>query len=73
MALWTVQTRHKMRRQALATTPKELRQIADKLERETIETFASLKIYKKNKRVEDIKHQINIINPYKTSDTWRFE
>ncbi len=57
-----------MLRQAITTTPKELRKIADDLEKE----WAKSDIF--GESIKGVKFQLNIINKQpKCSDTWKFE
>jgi hypothetical protein len=57
-----------LQRQGLITTVKELRKIAGILEKEEEEIAEQFGMPYK-----DAKHQINIINFSKESDTWKFE
>ena len=59
----------KTQRQGLATTPKELRQLADEMEQELDNCPVTLTPEGK----ASIKHILTIINNDGCSDTWRFE
>jgi len=61
----------KMKRQALVTNPKELRELADSLEKECKESNISNYLLK---NLTSIKFVVAIINRTpKCSDTWRFQ
>ena len=61
-----------MKRQALRTTIRELRKLADDFFHELLENNPK-GIYKNVKEVMDQKIQINIVNKEGLSDTWRIE
>jgi hypothetical protein len=54
-----------MQRQAICTSPEELRRIADKLEKEYKESDPKISL--------DVKSVLPIINKTDESDTWEFE
>lgn len=60
-----------MRRQGMIVTTKELRDLADSLDLEIIGLAKRLSL--KTGKVNETKHQINIINKSDTSDTWEIE
>ena len=63
-----------MKRQALTTSPKELRKLADELENEAIELNESLNVQEPKSEVEDRAFSLAIINKTpECSDTWQFE
>jgi len=58
-----------MQRQAINTSPKELRDIADNLEKELKDLNKKFSIHMDDR----IRFSLPIVNQTKESDTWRFE
>ena len=60
-------------RQAMTVTPKQLRELADELEKEYINTLRKENIGGNIFASGAMKFQVNIVNESDCSDTWRFE
>lgn len=62
-----------MYRQAIETTPSELRKIADYLEKDMIETMKNIQTPLDTKDAGNTRYIVPIINRSECSDTWKFE
>ena len=63
-----------LQRQGINVTTKELRKLADNLDKQEEDFYNNLKLKKtKFKKVSKFKWLVNIINKSKASDTWEFE
>ena len=60
-----------LQRQAIATTPTELRRIADDIEKENADIYKQIGF--PDPKDKTIRTLITIINHSKCSDTWQFE
>ena len=63
-----------LKRQGINVTTKELRKLADNLDKQEEDFYNNLKLKKtKFKKVSKFKWLVTIINKSKASDTWEFE